>query len=193
MSHVVASYVCRKNMFYNQTSLKGFSTFSTISLTFSIVSVIPSLLKSFIAISLSSLRVLYRSTIHFACSDLITESLRETSTFTTSFPALNYFDTSLASQELYLSKTKDLAAFLALMSNGWNSFVKLWGTMAISQEFLAQNFLIRSLSCSLNIHDNKRHLLFKVTRLHVYFFHIWKNNFYKILYKFRLIGPVVFV
>ena len=41
MSHVVASYVCRKNMFYNQTSLKGFSAFSTISLAFSITSVVP--------------------------------------------------------------------------------------------------------------------------------------------------------
>ena len=41
MSHIIASYVCRKNMFYNQTSLKGFSTFSTLSLTFSIASVIP--------------------------------------------------------------------------------------------------------------------------------------------------------
>ena len=80
MSHVVASYVCRKNMFYNQTSLKGFSIFSTITLAFSIASVIPALLKPLIAISLSSLRVLYRSTIHFACSGLITESLRETLT-----------------------------------------------------------------------------------------------------------------
>ena len=69
MSHVVASCVCRKNMFYNQTFLKGLSTI--ISLTFSIASVILALLKAFIAISLSSLRVLYRSTIHFACSGLI--------------------------------------------------------------------------------------------------------------------------
>ena len=52
MSHAVASYVCRKNMFYNQTSLKGFSIFSTISLAFSIASVIPALLKPFIAICL---------------------------------------------------------------------------------------------------------------------------------------------
>ena len=50
MSHVVASYVCRKNMFYNQTSLKRFSTFSTMSLAFSIASVIPVLQKPFIAI-----------------------------------------------------------------------------------------------------------------------------------------------
>ena len=64
MSNVVASYVCRKNMFYDQTSLKGFSTFSTISLAFSIASVIPALLKPFIAISLLSLRVLYKLTIH---------------------------------------------------------------------------------------------------------------------------------
>ena len=78
MSHVVASYVCRKNVFYNQTSLKGISTFSTISLTLSIASVIPVLLKPFIAISLSSLRVLHRSTIHFACGGLTTGSLRET-------------------------------------------------------------------------------------------------------------------
>ena len=77
MNHVVTSYVCRKNMFYNQTSLKDFSTFSAIFLAFSIASVIPALLKPFIAISLPSLRVLYRSTIHFACSGLITESLRE--------------------------------------------------------------------------------------------------------------------
>ena len=88
MSHVVASHVCRKNMFYNQTSLKGFSTFSNISLAFSIVS----LLKPFAAISLSSLRVLCRSTIHFACSGLITESLKETLTSAAAFPALNYFN-----------------------------------------------------------------------------------------------------
>ena len=44
MSHV-ASYICRKNIFYNQTSLKGFSAFSTISLAFSIALVIPALLK----------------------------------------------------------------------------------------------------------------------------------------------------
>ena len=117
MSHVVASYVCRKNIFYNQTSLKGFSTFSTIFLAFSIASVIPTLLKLFIVIFLSSLRVLYRSTIHFACSGLITESLRETLTSAAVFPALNCFDTSLASQEFYLSEIKDLAALLTLMSN----------------------------------------------------------------------------
>ena len=105
-------------MFYNQTSLKGFSTFSTISLALSIDSVIPAPLKPFIAISLSPLRVLYRSTIHFACRDLTTESLRETLTFAAAFPALNYFDTSLASQELYLPEIKDLAALLTLMSNG---------------------------------------------------------------------------
>ena len=51
ISHVVASYVCRKNMFCNQTSLKGFSTFSTISLAFSIALVIPALLKPFTDIS----------------------------------------------------------------------------------------------------------------------------------------------
>ena len=85
-------------MFYNQTSLKGFSTFSTISLAFSIVSIIPALLKPFIAISFSSLRVLYRSTIHFACGGFITESLRETLTSAAAFPALNCFDISLASQ-----------------------------------------------------------------------------------------------
>ena len=66
MSQVVTSYAFRKNMFYNQTSLKRFSTFSTISLVFSIASVIPALLKPFIAISLSPLRVLYRPTIHCA-------------------------------------------------------------------------------------------------------------------------------
>ena len=54
MSHVVASYVCRKNMFYNRTPWKGFSIFSTISLAFSIASVIPALLKPFNTISLSS-------------------------------------------------------------------------------------------------------------------------------------------
>ena len=118
MSHVVISYVCRKNMFYNQTSLRGFSTFSTISLAFSIASVIPALLKTFIVISLSPLRVLHRSTIHFACSGLITESLRETLTSAAAFPALNCFDTSLASQEFYFSEIKDLVALLTLMSNG---------------------------------------------------------------------------
>ena len=98
MSQVIASYVCRKNVFYNQTSLRGFSTFSTISLAFSIASVIPALLKLFIAISSSSLIVLYRTTIHFACSGLITESLRETLASAAVFPALNCFDTLLASQ-----------------------------------------------------------------------------------------------
>ena len=53
-------------MFCNQTSLKGFSTFSTISLAFSIALVIPALLKPFTDISLSSGRVLCRSTIHIA-------------------------------------------------------------------------------------------------------------------------------
>ena len=65
-----------KNMFYNQASLKRFSTFSTMSLAFSITSVIPAFLKPFIAISFSSLRVLYRLTIYFACSYLITELKR---------------------------------------------------------------------------------------------------------------------
>ena len=77
MSHVVTSYVCRKNMFYKQTSLKGFSTFPTKSLAFSVASVIRALLKPFFAISLSSLRVLYRSAIHFISDGLITKSLRE--------------------------------------------------------------------------------------------------------------------
>ena len=65
MSYVVASYVCSKNMFYIQTSLKGLSTFSAISLALLIASIIPVLLKRLIAISLSSFRVLYRSVIHF--------------------------------------------------------------------------------------------------------------------------------
>ena len=51
-----------KNMFYNETSLKGSSTFSSVSLAFSIASVIPALLKRFIAISMSSLTL----TIHLA-------------------------------------------------------------------------------------------------------------------------------
>ena len=59
MSLVVASYVCRKNMFYNKTSSKGF--------------------------------------------------LRETLTSAAAFPALNCFNTSLASQELHFSEIKDLA------------------------------------------------------------------------------------
>ena len=108
MSHVVASYVCRKNMFYNQPCLKGFSLVSTISLAFSRASIIPALLKPFIAISLSSLRVLYRSKIHFACSGLIRERFRETLTSPAVFLALNCFDTSLASQKWYLSEMKDL-------------------------------------------------------------------------------------
>ena len=54
MSHVVASYVCRKNIFYNQTSLKGFRTFSTISLAFSIASVIPALLNQLLPYLISS-------------------------------------------------------------------------------------------------------------------------------------------
>ena len=53
MSHAITSYVCRKNMFY-KTSLNGFST---VSLAFSTASVIPALLKPFIAISWPSLRV----------------------------------------------------------------------------------------------------------------------------------------
>ena len=57
--------------------------FFTLSMAFSIASVIPALLKSFIAISLSSLRVLYRSTIHCACGSLITQILRETLTSAT--------------------------------------------------------------------------------------------------------------
>ena len=95
MCHVAASYVRRKNMFYNQTSLKGFSTFSTIYLAFSIAPVIPALLKPLIVICLSSLEVLYRTTIHFACSGLMTESFRETLTSATAFLALDCFDTSL--------------------------------------------------------------------------------------------------
>ena len=67
-------------------------------MAFSIASIIPALLKPFIAISFSSLRVLYRSTIHFACGGLITESLRETLTSAAAFPSLNCFDISLASQ-----------------------------------------------------------------------------------------------
>ena len=66
MSPIVASYICRKNLLYNQTSLKEFPTISTISLKFSIASIIPALLKPFITISLSSLRVLYILRIHFA-------------------------------------------------------------------------------------------------------------------------------
>ena len=91
MSPAITSYVCRKNRFYNQTSLKVFSTFSTIFLAFSIASVIPALLKPFIAISFSSLRMLHRSVMHSACSGLITESLRETLTSAAAFPALNCF------------------------------------------------------------------------------------------------------
>ena len=148
MSHVINWW---KNMFQNQTFLRGFSTFSTIFLAFSRASAISALLSPFIAISPSSLRVLYRLTIHFACSGLITESLRETLTSTAVFPPLNCFDTSLASQELYLSEVKDYEALLTLQSNGWSFFVKLWGIMTISLEFLAQDFLISSLSCSLNV------------------------------------------
>ena len=56
-----------KNFYVLQSNLfERFSTFFTISLAFSIASVIPAFLKPFIAISLSTLRVLYRSTIHFA-------------------------------------------------------------------------------------------------------------------------------
>ena len=86
-----------KTLFYNQAYFKGLSTFSRMSLVFSLASVIPALLKHFISIFLSSLTVLYRSTIHFGCSGLITEGLKETLTSVAVFPALNCFDTSLAS------------------------------------------------------------------------------------------------
>ena len=109
--------VCRKNMFYNQTSLKGFSTFSTIFLAFSIALVILALLKPFIVVSLSSLRVIYRSITYFAYNGLITESLSENLTSAAAFPAFSGLDTSLASQELYMSETKDLPGLLTLMSN----------------------------------------------------------------------------
>ena len=115
MSHVVALCVFfLRKMFYSQTSLKWLSTFSTISLAFLIASVIPVLLKPFIAISFSPLRALYRSTIHFTYSGLITESLRETLTFVAAFPVLNCFDTSLRRQESYLSEIKELAVLLTL-------------------------------------------------------------------------------
>ena len=111
MSHVVASCLKKKHVLQSNFLERVLNFFYHNT-------VIPAPLKPFIAISLSPLRVLYRSTIHFACRDLTTESLRETLTFAAAFPALNYFDTSLASQELYLPEIKDLAALLTLMSNG---------------------------------------------------------------------------
>ena len=106
MSHAVASCVCAKNMLYNQTSLKGFSYFSTIYQAFSINSVTSALLKPFIAISLPSLRKLYRSATHVGCSGLQTESLRETLTSVAAFPVLKCCDTSLTNQKLHLSEIR---------------------------------------------------------------------------------------
>ena len=143
MSHAVASCVCAKNMLYNQTSLKGFSYFSTIYQAFSINSVTSALLKPFIAISLPSLRKLYRSATHVGCSGLQTESLRETLTSVAAFPVLKCCDTSLTNQKLHLSEIKNLAALLTLMSNGWNLFVKLWATVrsSHSEVFLGKSVL----------------------------------------------------
>ena len=50
-------HVCRKNMFYNQTSLKGFSAFSTISLAFSIASAISAFLKPLLILFMITNRV----------------------------------------------------------------------------------------------------------------------------------------
>ena len=102
-------FICLQKKHVLQSNfLERVLIFCTISLAFSRASVIPALLKPFIAITLSTLRVLYRSKIHFACSGLIKETLRETLTSPAVFPALNCFDTSLASQESYLSEIKDL-------------------------------------------------------------------------------------
>ena len=62
--------------------------------------------------------------------------------------------------------------------------------MTFSKEFLAQNFVV--ILYFKRIHDNKIHLLFRATLLHFYFFQIWKNNYFKLLYSFCLSGPVVF-
>ena len=167
MSHVVALCVFfLRKMFYSQTSLKWLSTFSTISLAFLIASVIPVFLKPFIAISLSSLRVLCRSTIHFTCSGLITESVRETLTSVAVFPVLNCFDTSLARQESYLSEIKDLVVVLTLMSNGWNLLVKLRNNDKFTRIFSTKVFHFVVILSFKRIHDNKRHLLFRVTLFH---------------------------
>ena len=134
-------------MFYNQTFLRGFYHIFGILNIFNNFCTSESICCYFLVICKS----VYRLTIQFACGGLIAESLRETLTSTSAFPALKCFDTSLASQELYLSERKDLAALFTFESNGWNFFVKLRGTMTIYFEFSAQNFIILSLSCSLNV------------------------------------------
>ena len=80
--------------FYNQTSLKGFSTFSTISLAFSEASVIHALRLLPFPSHLYKCCADRQSTSHEA-SKLITESLRETLMSAAAFPVLNCFDTSI--------------------------------------------------------------------------------------------------
>ena len=101
MSESCRRFIClqKKTCFTTkQTLLISFSKFSTISLAFSIASVIPALLKPFIVIFLSSLKVLYRLIIHLASSFLVTVSLKQTLTPGAPFLTLNCFNTSLASQ-----------------------------------------------------------------------------------------------
>ena len=112
-------------------SSRGFSTFSVISLTFSIAS---AALTTSTIISLSAFKWWYKSTIHLECKDFITGELLTTGG---SIPFLSYFEISFAIQMLYFSESYAFATLLRLRSSGWNVLVKLCCMITISQSFLA--------------------------------------------------------
>ena len=105
-----------------------------------------------------------RSTFHWPCNGLMSESLGATLTFEGSVARATWADTCFENQLLYLLEIDVLAGLLTDTSKGWNLFVRLCGTMTTLHKFSLQSsfryVIILALEC---IHYHQRILLFKDT------------------------------
>ena len=90
---------------------------------------------------------LYRSTIHWACIGLMSESLADTLAFEGSVPRASRADTCFENQLLYFLEINALASLLTDRSKGWN----LCRTMTTLQKFPSRNSFRISLSWLLNV------------------------------------------
>ena len=132
-------------------SSKWFSSHVKISFAHVIASLIPAASKPLIMESFCCLRWLDVSTIHRAWRCFKSLNLRDTLTSPGATPFDNCFLTLSAYHALNLFEINFFADWLMLISEGWNLFVRLCGTITNLQLFFAHNRFISSLPWLLKV------------------------------------------
>ena len=131
--------------------LKGFSILSSTVLAGSTASVMLAALKPLSKISLWWHKWLYSSKINFACITFCSIRPRDTLTSASCISFYSCCETCLENHSLYLFEMKDLTGVFAVMSSGWNLFMRLCGTITTWHICFLHRSRITSLFCPLKV------------------------------------------